>query len=144
MNPPIRGLKTDRHHDLFEALLGRPLCENKHNAPGLAWSIRNHLKMLLNSKSAFLNYLPDYGLPDISEIYENVPDSLDLLARIIEKVIRKFEPRLKNVRVSLINKVQEDRFQATYLVESEIDPEGQITFQTQLNANGEIEIIEGE
>ena len=88
-------------------------------------------------------FFADYGLPDISEIYQNMPESLERLARKIEKAIRKYEPRLKNVRVRLINKEEEDRFRATYLVESEINPEGQITFQTRLNANGEIEIIEG-
>jgi type VI secretion system protein len=143
LNSAIHGKKTDRPNDLFESLLGRPLCENTQNVPGLAWSIRNHLKMLLNSRSGSVYFLPDYGLPDISEIYQNMPESLNRLARKIEKAIRKYEPRLKNVRVRLINKEEEDRFRATYLVESEINPEGQITFQTRLNANGEIEIIEG-
>jgi len=139
----IHGKKTvSGQCDLFECLLDRPLFENDYGVPGPAWSIRNHLKMLLNSKRGSLEYIDDYGLPDISEIYQDMPDSLDRLGREIERVIRKYEPRLQNVKVTLVQKEQEDRFRATYLVESEIARGDTLNFQTRLNANGEMEIIE--
>jgi len=143
LNSPTHGMMADSLNDLFESLLGRPLFENKHEVPGPVWSIRNHLKVLLNSRSGSSQYLPDYGIPDISKIYQDMPESLDLLARKIEKGVRTYEPRLTNVRVSLVNKDQEEQFRATYLVEAEISPEGLIMFQTHLNANGEIEVIQG-
>jgi type VI secretion system protein len=141
LSSAIHGKKTANGNDLFETLLGRPLFDNIHNVPGSAWSIRNHLKMLLNTRRGSIVHLDDYGLPDITEIYQDMPDSLDLLGREIEKVIRKYEPRLENIKVMLVQKEDEDRFRATYLVESEMTRGDSLHFRTRLNANGEMEII---
>jgi type VI secretion system protein len=141
LNPAIHGMKRVNGHDLFECLLDRPLFENTNSVPGPAWSIRNHLKMLLNSKRGSIEHLPDYGLPDISEIYQDMPNSLDRLCREIERVIRKYEPRLKNVKVTLVTSEMDDRFRATYLVRSEMDRGDHLHFRTSLNANGEMEIL---
>jgi type VI secretion system lysozyme-like protein len=52
---------------------------------------------LLNARST--EGLPDYGLPDLSELSEG-PDLPVRLAELVEDCLRAFEPRLANVRVS--------------------------------------------
>ncbi len=62
-------------------------------------SIRAHLTRLLNSRCGSLAHLPDYGLPDVTEIYQGLPYSIDALIDAIKNTIEKYEPRLHNVSI---------------------------------------------
>lgn len=62
-------------------------------------SIQMHLHYLLNTRQGTLQHLPDYGLPDITEIYQRLPYSTAYLLKTIAEVIEKYEPRLKQVVV---------------------------------------------
>lgn len=62
-------------------------------------SIISNLIRLLNTRRGAIRHLPDYGLPDISEIYRDMPDSVTKLQTAIEQAIEKYEPRLQRVRV---------------------------------------------
>jgi len=61
-------------------------------------SIVENLKKVLQTRRGSVLHLPDFGIPDIRQIYfdegsiESVPD-------MIRDTILKYEPRLKNVRV---------------------------------------------
>jgi len=61
-------------------------------------SIVENLKKVLQTRRGSVVHLPDFGIPDIRQIYfdegsiESVPD-------MIKQTILKYEPRLKNVRV---------------------------------------------
>ena len=61
-------------------------------------SIVENLKKVLQTRRGSVVHLPDFGIPDIRQIYfdegsiESVPD-------MIKETILKYEPRLKNVRV---------------------------------------------
>jgi len=62
-------------------------------------SVQIHLAQLLNTRQGSLAYLPDYGLPDLGDIYQALPQSISTLVKIIEKVIHKYEPRILNLCV---------------------------------------------
>jgi type VI secretion system protein len=62
-------------------------------------SIRAHLTRLLNSRRGSLIHLPDYGLPDVTEIYQGLPYSIDALIDAIKNTIEKYEPRLHNISI---------------------------------------------
>lgn len=62
-------------------------------------SIRTHLIRLLNSRCGSLTHLPDYGLPDVTEIYQGLPYSIDALIDAIKNTIEKYEPRLHNISI---------------------------------------------
>jgi type VI secretion system protein len=70
---------------------------NLHDA--LLKSVHSHLERLLNSRQGDLSHLPDYGLPDMGEIYQDLPGSAPVLTAAIKACIEKYEPRLKNVVV---------------------------------------------
>jgi type VI secretion system protein len=61
-------------------------------------SIVENLKMVLQTRRGSVQHLPDFGIPDIRQIYfdegtiESVPDQ-------IRDTILKYEPRLEDVRV---------------------------------------------
>lgn len=62
-------------------------------------SIREHLTKLFNARQGSLRHLPDYGLPDLGEIYQKLPDSLHDLKHAILNLIFRYEPRLKNTKI---------------------------------------------
>ena len=132
-------------HDLLEGLQGGPrFLEERGGADGPAWSIRNHLKMLLNSRRETLIHLPDYGLPDLSVVYRNFPDSLEMIRQAIGETIRNYEPRLSRVKVQLVEK-DHKVFHATYMVSAAFEnSRGKtqtIEFKTQLDSDGQMEVL---
>jgi type VI secretion system protein len=70
-------------------------------------SIISHLNRLLNCRQGSLPHLPDYGLPDVAEIYQGLPYSLNRLLQAIKFTIEKYEPRLH--QVSVIHSATHDR-----------------------------------
>lgn len=71
-------------------------------------SIREHLTRLLNARRGSLMHLPDYGLPDIGEVYQGLPYSLLQLKRAIAILIERYEPRLKRVKIAHQALTQQD------------------------------------
>ncbi|HEV2613167.1 MAG TPA: type VI secretion system baseplate subunit TssE [Gammaproteobacteria bacterium] len=63
-------------------------------------SIREHLSRLLNARQGSLKHLPDYGLPDLGEIYQKIPESLQQLKQAILNLISRYEPRLRNSKIT--------------------------------------------
>lgn len=62
-------------------------------------SIQSHIALLLNTRRGSLPHLPEYGLPDLSEIYTVQKNGLDDFTKIIEKTLSRFEPRLRTIKV---------------------------------------------
>jgi len=62
-------------------------------------SVCLHLNSLLNSRRGVLAHMNDYGLPDVEDIYEGLPYSQQTLAFEVKKLIEKYEPRVRSVRV---------------------------------------------
>ncbi|MEP0548451.1 MAG: type VI secretion system baseplate subunit TssE [Rhodothermales bacterium] len=67
-----------------------------------AWrekSILSNLDRLMNTRRGALSHLPDFGLPDLSDVYRDMPGSIGELQRSVEAAVEVFEPRLRRVRV---------------------------------------------
>lgn len=62
-------------------------------------SILADLRVLLNSRQGCCESRPDYGLMDFEAAAENYRNAIAMIARDVEKQIRLFEPRLRNVVV---------------------------------------------
>lgn len=81
----VRGLKESVHRDLVALLNTRRIATPATEVlPELRASLYN------------------YGLPDISSMSRDAADSRVRLLRYIEETISLFEPRLTNVRASLV------------------------------------------
>jgi len=81
---------------------------------GMVKSIREHLMILLNTRRGSVPHLPDYGLLD------SVQASISNLRREIEETVKKYEPRLTNVRVSLMEHDPKSPFRAGFLLEARV------------------------
>lgn len=98
-------------------------------------SIRAHLERLLNAWRGTLVHLPDYGMPDMAEIYENLPYSIDHLVAEVRRSIEKYEPRLLRIRVSHLGRA-DARNRLQLEISAEIFGGGTVCFQTRFESGG--------
>ena len=102
---------------LLEAILGRfldgePLLDPDSEETRVR-SVVDSLTRLFNTRRGSVPHLPDYGLPDIGEVYQAIPDSLAAFKRILIETAKRYEPRIENVdcRVEQVS-AEEFRLQA--------------------------------
>jgi type VI secretion system protein len=102
---------------LFEAVTGRflngdPVTDAGGDAARLQ-SVMDHLTRLFNTRRGSIPHDPEYGLPDIGEVYQHMPNSLLGFRRILVDVARRYEPRIDSVdcRVEQVS-TEEFRLQA--------------------------------
>src|SRR5215510_5678896 len=62
-------------------------------------SILDHLRVLLNTRRGEAPTVPDYGVPDITDLVHTLPTGVAGLTRALRDTILTYEPRLKNVNV---------------------------------------------
>ena len=91
-------------HALFEVLMGHysngMAIEPIPRSGDIQFSIMDHLTRLLNARQGSMVHDPEYGLPDIGQIYQGLPYSVTELVDVIRKAVLKYEPRLTRVDVS--------------------------------------------
>lgn len=85
-----------------------------------------------------------FGLPDVSSLSRDAPETRDLLLRRIEECLRIFEPRLMDIRVTAADATAEAHHQIRFTVEAllrmEPNPE-RIAFDTVLEVtSGEFSV----
>jgi len=117
-------------------------------------SVRRDLENLLNTRWRCVAWPPDmneletslvnYGIPDFSGANMGAHSDRENLRRVIEDVIRRFEPRFKTVRVEILkNKDDADRmvrFRIDALLYAEPAPEP-VVFSSALEpADGKLEV----
>jgi type VI secretion system protein ImpF len=99
--------------------------ENSREAPlsrhqvlrELKQSVRRDLEALLNTRWRCVQWpadldqldlsLVNYGIPDFTGASMGTASSREQLRQIVERVVRKFEPRFKSVRVKLLDNADE-------------------------------------
>ena len=86
-------------------------------------------------------HLDGYGLPDIHEIYFNLPGSLEVLAGRIKDTVARYEPRLTEVSVQLLEGPDPDgdAFRVTYKINGlvvEGSHVSKLSFRTEVARDG--------
>ncbi|OCG21360.1 MULTISPECIES: type VI secretion system baseplate subunit TssE [unclassified Gilliamella] len=64
-------------------------------------SVMDNIERILNSRAGAIKHLPDYGLPDMSTIFQALPSSAYILMRAIEQTLLKYEPRLASIKINI-------------------------------------------
>ena len=62
-------------------------------------SIIENLTLVLQTRQRSVQHLPDFGLPDIMQIYIDSGYTFEPLRKHLQEVILKYEPRIDKVRV---------------------------------------------
>jgi type VI secretion system protein ImpF len=111
----------------------------------LKQSVRRDLENLLNTRWRCMVWPPNldevdlslinYGIPDFTGINMAAPSERERLRQIIERIVKKFEPRFKSIKVKLLeNSDKADRtlrFRIDALLHAEPSPEP-VSFDSQL------------
>ncbi len=102
-------------------------------------SIVSNLDRLLNTRQGALAHLPAYGLPDLCEVYRDMPGSVVQLKRAVEAAVEAFEPRLRRVRVE---HQSTDRFamQLVFLLTAETLDGNRVRFKTTFSSEEEAHV----
>ncbi len=64
----------------------------------LSSSIIENLRMILSTRKGSVAHMPDFGMPDILQLYNEFGDPLEKLKEDLHNVILKYEPRIGEVR----------------------------------------------
>jgi type VI secretion system protein len=97
-------------------------------------SILDNLNRLFNTRQGSIAHLPDYGLPDITEVYRDLPYSIDGLRKAIKAAVEKFEPRLRRVRVDH-QKTDPYAMRLSFLLTAQLLRGERVQFQTTFTSN---------
>jgi len=92
-------------------------------------SILDNLNRLFNTRRGAIDHLPDYGLPDITQVYRDLPYSVEGLRQSIKAAVERYEPRLRRVRVEH-EKGDPYAMRITFLLSAEMMRGQKVQFQT--------------
>ncbi len=65
----------------------------------LRFSIIENLRMVLSTRQGSVQHLPDFGMPDILQLYFDSGNTIDPVRKVIRHVILKYEPRIRDVEI---------------------------------------------
>lgn len=134
-------------HALFDILRGRysdgtPLGE-AHASESTMRSVCDHLERLLNAHAGALAHLPDYGLPDLPTVYQNLPYSLGELALVIQQVVQRYEPRLAQVQLDGLEAEQGEDGSVMAMEITGVLPDGNVgRFRCSFFGSGQVRVRE--
>lgn len=99
-------------------------------------SVLDNMQRILNCRAGTLSHLPDYGLPDMSNILQGLPGSAHQLMRTLSDVLLKYEPRLKSIEVVM----QEPAIpgELRYAIDAELKGIGLVRYGTDFMPEGRV------
>ncbi len=99
-------------------------------------SVLDNLQRILNCRAGTLSHLPDYGLPDMSQILHGMPGSAHGLMATLHDRLLKYEPRLASVQVMLLPQTLPGHLE--YSLDVELQDGTRATFGTTLEPQGKV------
>ncbi|WP_387691834.1 type VI secretion system baseplate subunit TssE [Photorhabdus sp. RM71S] len=99
-------------------------------------SVLDNMQRVLNCRAGTLAHLPDYGLPDLSIILQELPASSQRLIATIEHTLLTYEPRLKQVTVTLLPMLEPAHLR--YDINAELKGVGLVRFSTEFVPEGQV------
>jgi type VI secretion system protein len=112
------------------------------NTARLAESVLENLRRLLNSRHGHALAQEDYGIPDLTEVVHNYPESIAGMRRAIRQAIEKYEPRLERIQIRHVSN-DDDPFALRFEIKARLVTEerkSSIWFETRVDTSGEVHI----
>ncbi len=107
-------------------------------------AVQRDLEELLNTRQTCVDLPPEfvevarspvaYGLPDLTSMNAFTPQDRDNIGHVLEGIVARFEPRLKDVRAILLDSDNDKDRSIKYRVEARLclDPAPEVAFDTVL------------
>ncbi|MBI6151727.1 type VI secretion system baseplate subunit TssE [Serratia surfactantfaciens] len=99
-------------------------------------SVLDNMQRILNCRAGTLAHLPDFGLPDMTKILQGMPGSAHQLMSTLSAVLLKYEPRLKNINVVLLEQTQPGELR--YAIDVELTGLGLVRYGTEFIPEGRV------
>lgn len=99
-------------------------------------SVLDNMQCILNCRAGSLTHLPDYGLPDMTKILQGMPGTAHQLMSTLSSVLLKYEPRLKNITVTLLDQTQPGELR--YAIDAELKGLGLVRYGTEFMPEGRV------
>ncbi|WP_442798053.1 type VI secretion system baseplate subunit TssE [Pantoea vagans] len=99
-------------------------------------SVLDNMQRILNCRAGTLAHLPDYGLPDMTKILQGMPGTAHQLMNTLSKVLLKYEPRLKAIKVILLEQTQPGELR--YAIDAELKGLGLVRYGTEFMPEGRV------
>ncbi|MHB9027174.1 MAG: type VI secretion system baseplate subunit TssE [Candidatus Latescibacterota bacterium] len=119
-----------------------PEARMDRNLPRLVNSVIGHLQRLLNTHQGSVPIAEDYGVPDITNAPgEGFLEATQRIERTLQQVIMKYEPRLTNVRMSLLSE-KDDVLNLRFKMEGVLVPDRstRVVFETVVSSDGKVNV----
>ena len=128
---------------MHRGLLDRIAAEDHsfHQDADLAGLVREHLRVLLNTRRGGAPSAPEYGVIDLADLIHEFPAGSATLQQAIWETISIYEPRLTNVSVSQLSSGNDLllRFEITGVISSNRSAQG-FRVSTQVHASGHVDL----
>ncbi|WP_345812109.1 type VI secretion system baseplate subunit TssE [Paraburkholderia sp. PREW-6R] len=102
-------------------------------------SVQANVRRILNTRAGALKHIPDYGLPDLTHVYRNLPASVHDLRNQMESTLLKFEPRLRSVGIE-INDNPDPGLLASFTMVCHLKKAGLVRFGTYFEPPGRMHV----
>lgn len=99
-------------------------------------SVLDNMQRILNCRAGTLAHIPDYGLPDMTNILQGLPGTAHKLLSTLSAVLLKYEPRLKTIDVILLE--QNVPGELRYAIDAELRGIGLVRYGTEFMPEGRV------
>ncbi|MCW2457044.1 UNVERIFIED_ORG: type VI secretion system protein [Rahnella aquatilis] len=99
-------------------------------------SVLDNLQRVLNTRAGSVAHLPDYGLPDMTQILQGMPGTSHELKTTLAAVLLKYEPRIQDIHVVMLEQTQPGELR--YAIEAEMPDGGLLRFGTEFMPEGKV------
>ena len=97
-------------------------------------SVMENLRRILNTRAGSLKHLPDFGLPDLTNVYRNLPASAHLLKKEMEATLLIYEPRIKGIEIDVLP--ADPGMVISYMMTCHLRKQGLVRFGTHFEPEG--------
>ncbi|WP_208950373.1 type VI secretion system baseplate subunit TssE [Rahnella sp. ChDrAdgB13] len=99
-------------------------------------SVLDNMQRILNCRAGTLAHLPDYGLPDMTQILQGLPGTAHQLMAALSGVLLKYEPRLKSIEVTMLEQTLPGELR--YAIDAELKGFGLVRYGTEFMPEGRV------
>jgi len=118
--------------------IGKAEASSRHG--DVSDSVIEHLRVLLNTRRGEAPTVPDYGIPDITDLAHTLPAGLTTLTRALRDTILTYEPRLKNVNVR--NLASDEPLVLRFEITARLVEDNRVLkLQTRVRPGGKIDVV---
>ena len=99
-------------------------------------SVLDNMQRILNCRAGTLAHLPDYGLPDMTQILQGLPGTAHQVMATLSGVLLKYEPRLKSIKVAMLEQTLPGELR--YAIDAELKGLGLVRYGTEFMPQGRV------